>query len=215
VTPTPIFRSGDRQAGLEFMAAYPFAMIAVNGASGPVLAMVPLVINSERTHILGHVARANPFWKAAQSESAAMAVFRGPDAYVSPAYYPSKQQHGRVVPTWNYMALELRGQITLETRPDFMLPFIKALTDKMENHREVPWEVSDAPADYIAKLSRAIIGFSISIDEIHYIKKLSQNKSVADTSGVRAAFQISENPQERILAEKMALEINRPSQKEN
>ena len=204
VTPNPIFRSDDREAAFDFIAAHPFAMTAVNGENGPVSAMVPLVVNAQRTHLLGHVARANPFWRAAQAQSAAIAIFRGADGYVSPRYYPSKKEHGRVVSTWNYMAVELRGKITVETKPDAMLPYITALTDKMESHRDLPWKVSDAPSDYTAKLSRAIVGFRLEIDDITFVRKLSQNKSAEDRQGVIEGLGISDKYQERLLAKEMA-----------
>ena len=143
--------------------------MAVNGEQGPITAMVPLVIADDSLILLGHVARKNRFWEAAkQGGSKAVAVFRGGDAYVSPSNYPSKAEHERVVPTWNYMAVEIRGDIEFETRPGAMLPYITALTDKMESHRELPWQVSDAPDDYIAKLSRAIVGFKLTIEAVSY-----------------------------------------------
>ena len=202
--PTPSFRYNDKDEALAFVAAHPFAMVAVNGEQGPVTAMVPLVIDNGGRIFLGHVARANPFWEAAQSNgSKAVAIFKGSDGYVSPSSYPSKKKHGRAVPTWNYMAVEIRGDISIETQADAMMPYITALTDKMESHRELPWQVSDAPEDYIAKLSRGIVGFCLTIDDITYVKKLSQNKSEDDKRGVLGAFENSSNPLEQMLANEM------------
>ena len=204
---TPIFRLDDKKGALAFLAAHPFATLAVNGNEGPVMALVPLVIDKAGQKLLGHVAWANPFWEAAQqSESSAVAVFRGADAYVSPSSYPSKQVHEKVVPTWNYMAVEIRGEITVETQPEAMLPFLTALTNKMESHRDLPWEVSDAPEDYIAKLSRAIVGFTLNIDDISYVRKLSQNKSEQDKQGVINSLELSDNYQERQVAHAMKQE---------
>ena len=207
MTPTPAFRYEDRTEALAFVGEHPFATMAVNGEQGPITAMVPLVIADDSLTLLGHVARKNRFWEAAkQGGSKAVAVFRGGDAYVSPSNYPSKAEHERVVPTWNYMAVEIRGDIEFETRPGAMLPYITALTDKMESHRELPWQVSDAPDDYIAKLSRAIVGFKLNIEDITHVRKLSQNKSQDDKQGVLKSFENSSNPSEYVLAHEMKKE---------
>ena len=206
--PTSAFRYDDRDKALAFIAAHSFATLAVNGEQGPVTALVPLVIDAKGQTLLGHVARANPFWKAAQrSETKTVAVFQGADAYISPTFYASKKEHGRAVPTWNYLAVEIRGNITFETKAESMMPYITALTDKMESHRELPWQVSDAPDDYIAKLSRGIVGFRLQIDTITYVRKLSQNKSDKDKQGVVAMLENSEKYEERIIALKMKEDV--------
>ncbi len=202
--PSPAFQYDDKAEALAFIAAHPFAMLAVNGKQGPVTALVPLVIDNESHTLLGHVARANPFWEAARrAEGQVVAMFRGPDAYVSASSYPSKKDHGKVVPTWNYLAVEIRGAIILETQAEAMMPYITALTDKMESHRDLPWQVADAPDDYILKLSRAIVGFNLVIEDITYVKKLSQNKSSADKQGVIASLEASDKYQERYVALEM------------
>ena len=202
--PASIFRNDNKADALAFIAQYPFAALAVNGADGPVSALVPLVIDESGQTLLGHIARSNPFWQAGRAtEQKAIAIFRGHDAYISPSFYPSKLEHGRAVPTWNYMALEVRGNITFETHPDAMMPYLAALTDKMESHRDLPWQISNAPADYIAKLSRAIIGFKLAVDDITYVKKLSQNKSDSDKQSVLEAFENSSNSSEYVLADAM------------
>lgn len=207
MTPTSAFRYDDKDEALAFVAAHPFATVAVNGEQGPVTALVPLVIADDGLTLLGHVARINPFWTTAQQGGGkAVAVFRGSDAYVSPSNYPSKAEHERVVPTWNYMAVEIRGGITVETDAAAMLPYITALTDKMESHRDLPWQVSDAPEDYIAKLSRGIVGFKLAIDDITHVRKLSQNKSIEDKQGVLESFENSSNPSEHVLAHEMKKE---------
>jgi len=204
MTPIPAFRYDDEAEALAFVAAHPFATLAVNGELGPVTALVPLVIDKKNQCLLGHVARINPFRKAAQSGGGkAVAMFRGADAYISPTPYASKKEHGRAVPTWNYLAVEIRGNITFETKAEAMMPYIAALTDKMESHRDLPWKVSDAPEDYIAKLSRAIVGFSLRIGDIAHVRKLSQNKSAADRQGVRDALELSEKYEDRLMAQEM------------
>ncbi len=201
--PTPIFTNHDKGQALIFAADYPFATLAVNGTAGPVTALVPLVFDDAREVFLGHVAKANPFWKAAQSSGKAVAVFRGPDAYVSPSSYPSKADHHKAVPTWNYMAVEIRGEISVETDAVKMAGYLEPLTTRMESHREEPWKMSDAPADYMAKLSNAIVGFSLSFDAIHFVEKLSQNKSEADRGGVIADLANASDAMSRDVAEIM------------
>ena len=204
MTPTQLFHSDDTEGAMRFMAEHPFAVLAVNGEHGPVTAMVPLVVDDTGTALLGHVAKANPFWKAAQdSEAKAVALFKGHDAYVTPSSYPSKQEHGRVVPTWNYMALQVRGNISIETDASAIGPMLKTLTNKMETGRDMPWKVSDAPDDYIEKLSRGIVGFTLDIDDITYVKKLSQNKDAGDRGGVVQMFETSDDISENILAKEM------------
>ncbi len=205
--PTPLFRIDDAQKSLAFVAAHPFAAVVVNGKDSPVTALVPLVLGDDSSVLLGHVARANPFWTAAQRTACkATAIFSGPHGYVSPSSYASKAAHGKTVPTWNYLAVEIRGHISVETNPAMMEPYLQALTDKMESSRPQPWQISDAPSDYIAKLSAAIIGFRINIDDIIHVEKLSQNKSLQDRRGVITDFKNSKNPQEQALAAEMTLE---------
>lgn len=214
MTPNPLFHSDNKDGAMAFMAMAPFAVLAVNGeagkAQGPVSVMVPLVVDGTGQRLIGHVARSNPFWKAAQDSSAkAIAIFKGNDAYVTPALYPSKQEHGRVVPTWNYMALEVRGHIKVETDAAMMRPYLTALTDQMESHRDMPWKVSDAPDDYIEKLSHAIVGFTLEIDEISFMKKLSQNKREDDKNGIITAFENSNDPAQNNLAKEMNQEMSK------
>lgn len=188
---------------LTFMSENPFAVLAVNGELGPLTALVPLVIDENGTGLLGHVAKANPFWEWAHKSGRAAALFQSADAYVSPSYYVSKRKNWKAVPTWNYIALEVRGAIEVETDRVKMSPYLEALTHKMESHREDPWEISDAPQDYIAKLSQNIVGFRMGIDQITHVRKLSQNKSAEDRAGVINAFEQEQKSGAQILASEM------------
>jgi transcriptional regulator len=201
--PTPIFTNHDKAAALAFAARCPFASVAVNGEGGPVTALVPLFYDAGKQCFLGHVARANPFWKAAKTEGVAAAIFRGPNAYISPSYYPSKAEHHKAVPTWNYMAAEIRGQITVAEDSANMAAFLAPLTDVMESGLKQPWKISDAPEDYIAKLSNAIVGFSLEAETITFVEKLSQNRPEADQRGVVIIFENSSCAAERDMAFEM------------
>lgn len=201
--PTAIFTNESKEQALAFAAAYPFAMLAVNAEQGPITALVPLVYNIKTAQFLGHVARANPFWQAAQKAGKAVAVFRGVDAYVSPSSYPSKAEHHKAVPTWNYTALEVRGDIKADANARSMEPYLAPLTDVMESQRETPWKITDAPEDYIAKLSKAIVGLRLSAEDFHFVEKLSQNKSHADRAGVIADLQRSKRASDNSVAAAM------------
>ena len=135
----------------------------------------------------GHVARANPVGKA--GEGAALAIFLGPHAYVSPSWYPSKAETGKAVPTWNYLTVHARGPIRWIQDAAWLLAHVGALSDAHEAGRAEPWAAADAPAAYIDSLVRAIVGFEISIETLEGKWKLSQNRSDADRAGVQGGFE--------------------------
>jgi len=132
----------------------------------------------------GHVARANPVWRDARADVAALVVFQGPQAYVSPSFYPSKAEHGKVVPTWNYITVQARGTLRAIDDPTWVRGLVTRLTDRHEAPRPKPWAVSDAPDDYIATMLRAIVGIEIELTALTGKWKVSQNRSTADRNGV-------------------------------
>ncbi len=206
--PSPAFRADDTAQALAFVEANPFAVVVRNGTDGPVAALAPLVLkagsDTAPRKLVGHVARTNRFWSEAEGTSLqATAVFKGVDAYVSASLYPSKAEHGRVVPTWNYTAVEVRGQLTFEPDPARMRRYIEVLTDRMEQRRDAPWAVSDAPDDYIDRLSAAIVGFDLCLDELTFVRKLSQNKSASDAEGVERGLAASTSATDRKLSGEM------------
>lgn len=191
--------------------AWPLATLCLNGPDGPIAAHAPMVgeagPDGGLRALTGHIARANPFWRGVGPEGApALALFRGEDAYVSPSAYPSKAAHGRVVPTWNYRAVEVRGRLTVETDPDRMDPYLRRPTDMMEADRQRPWAVDDAPEDYLAAMARGVVGLRIAVTAVEGIAKLSQNRDAADHAGVIADFETREDPAARRLAALMRQE---------
>ena len=134
----------------------------------------------------GHMARANPHWKSAAGEG--LAIFLGPHAYVSPNWYPSKAEHGKQVPTWNYIAVHARGVVTVHDDPAWLRTHLEILTGAHEAARPAPWKVSDAPETYIAAQLKGIVGITLRITALEGNWKLSQNKADADFEGVRAAL---------------------------
>ncbi len=163
-------------------------ILVTTGADGMIASHVPLLLNEhDGPHgtLLGHLARANP---QARTAGQALAIFAGPDSYVTPSWYPSKQLDGKVVPTWNYIAVHASGPISFFDDADRLRDIVTRLTAREEAKRAKPWAVGDAPADYIAGMLRAIIGFCIPITRLEGKWKLSQNRLPADRAGVAAGL---------------------------
>jgi transcriptional regulator len=204
------FRETDTAKLHTMMAGAGLATLVTQSAAGPLVSHLPLLLDPAGGTIgvlSGHVARANPQWKASDLSQPAVAIFLGPDAYVSPNYYPSKHADPRTVPTWNYVAVHARGKLETFDDPDQLLALVTRLTEKHE-HRSArpsikPWAVSDAPADYLGKMLRAIVGLRLTIESIDGKKKLSQNRSEADQQGVVSGLSGSMEPSERRIAELM------------
>lgn len=138
--------------------------------------------------LVGHLARANAHWKRVVDGSGALAVVTGPDAYVSPSFYASKADHGRVVPTWNYSVVHLRGAVRVVEDVDWLRHLVGALTDQHERERDRPWAVQDAPATYVDKQLKAIVGVELVVESVEAKAKLSQNRSGVDRAGVVAGL---------------------------
>lgn len=132
----------------------------------------------------GHVARANPLWRDYSSEVETLAIFHGPNSYVSPSWYPSKREHGKVVPTWNYAAVHAYGRLRTIDDPVWLGELLDTLTSQHEVFSTAPWTVSDAPADYVEKMMGAIVGIEIEITRLSGKWKLSQNQPVSNRAGV-------------------------------
>jgi transcriptional regulator len=170
-----------------FVAAVGTAQLVTVAADGsPDATFLPVLWRGDR--LVGHVARANPHWKAVVDGSAALAVVTGPDAYVSPSFYASKREHGWVVPTWNYSAVHLRGPVRVVDDAAWLRELVGALTDHHESGRDEPWAVEDAPATYVDKQLRAIVGIEMVVESVVAKAKLSQNRSEEDRAGVVAGL---------------------------
>lgn len=177
------FEQSDPDALHALMRAHPLAMLVSTGDDGVTADHLPLEFDAETSTLRGHVARANPLWRHADGQTV-LAVFRGPEAYVSPSWYPSKVEHHKVVPTWNYAVVHAHG--TLQALDD--APWLHALVSRLTAHREgsrpQPWAVDDAPADYVQQMLRAIVGIQIPVTRLVGKWKVSQNRSAADREGV-------------------------------
>jgi len=163
---------------------------------------VPLVWDEDGGTLIGHVSRSNALWKMFQDQRPHVsAIFQAGNAYVSASAYPSKRDHGRVVPTWNYIAAEARGRLTFRTEPSDACASVSALSDHMESEREAPWAVSDAPEAYIDKLAHSIVAFEIDVTALKGVRKLSQNKSETDRDGVIADLSAQASRRDDLIAE--------------
>lgn len=138
--------------------------------------------------LLGHLAIANDQWRTAVPGAEALAIIRGPQAYVSPGWYESKARHGRVVPTWNYEAVHLTGTIVFHHDPGWLRELVTRLTQRHEAGREHPWAVTDAPPEYVDGQLRAIVGVELTVTAVEAKQKLSQNRSEPDRAGVIAGL---------------------------
>jgi len=151
---------------------------------------LPLLFDPARGEhgaLLGHVARNNEQWKRPVVGDA-LVIAHGVNGYVSPSYYAAKAEHGRVVPTWNYLTLHVHGTFSVHDDPEWLGSLVRRLTEKHEGARERPWAVSDAPADYIAGQVRAIVGVEVLIKRIEAKAKFGQNRSAADVDGMVAGL---------------------------
>jgi transcriptional regulator len=182
----PAFKVDDRSELIAMINAVPLAQLVTATEDGLMATPLPLQLDaSEGPHgvLYGHVAKANPQWRS-QPVGEAMAIFMGPDAYVSPSWYPTKQETGKVVPTWNYTAVHAYGAVEFFEDADRLLALVSRLTDHHEKPRAKPWAVSDAPESYIQSQLRGIVGVKLTISRIEGKRKLSQNRNAADHRGV-------------------------------
>ena len=179
------------------------AQLVTVGEQGLLASHLPLLLNpDEGPHgtLYGHLAKANPQWKDLQNGSEALVIFAGAEAYISPAFYPAKAEHGKVVPTWNYVAVHAYGRAETFSDGGRLLDIVSTLTDRHEGNRAQPWKVSDAPADYIDGMLKAIVGFALPIERLVGKRKLSQNRSAADMAGVRDGLAASADVRDQTLA---------------
>jgi transcriptional regulator len=188
----PHFAEADKTALHRAIRDARLATLVTLGGEGLEASHVPILLDEgagPHGVIRGHLARANPQWRRAAAETPALAIFLGPDAYVTPSWYASKRETGRVVPTWNYLAVHAYGRIEFFEDAERLGAIVTALTRRHEAKRQKPWSVSDAPADYVAAQLRGIIGFRLPIDRLEGKWKLSQNRSAADRQGVIEGLQ--------------------------
>jgi len=187
----PVFREERVEVLHGLMRENPLATLVTLGADGIAANHIPLLVDPEPLPygtLLGHVARVNPVWREFSRETPALAIFSGPEHYISPSWYPSKQEDGRVVPTWNYVAVHAYGRIEIHEDAEWLRRLVTRLTATQEARFEQPWQVSDAPADYVDGLLKEIVGIEMRIERIEGKWKMGQNRSEADRRGAVAGL---------------------------
>ncbi len=177
-------------------------------ADGLIASHVPLLLDPEPAPygtLIGHFARPNPHGRVTDPNVQTLAIFQGPDAYITPSWYATKQETGKVVPTWNYTAIHAYGTLESFDDPDRLLDIVTRLTDRQEAGRAKPWAVSDAPADYVQGMLKGIVGIALPIVRLEGKVKMSQNRPPADRAGVIQGLRDTNRPD---LAER--IETPRP-----
>ena len=190
------FKVDDPAEMHALMRARPFATLISAGSLGLYATQLPTVLKTasdagaggEHGVIDCHLARANPHWKDLASGAEALMIFQGAEGYIRPAWYPSKGQHGKVVPTWNYETVHVYGRPVVAEDPVWLERHVTELTDQQEAGQHAPWTTSDAPAAFIQTLLRGIVGFRFVITRLEGKRKMSQNREIGDRRGVVAGL---------------------------
>ena len=176
----------------DLIRSHSLATLVTSGPDGIAANHIPMLIEADPQPfgtLVGHVARANPVWR--NGSVPALAIFNGPEHYISPNWYPSKQEHGRVVPTWNYAVVHAHGTLYIHDDPEWLRSLVTRLTETHEAKLEKPWHVSDAPPDYIDGMLKAIVGVELRIERLEGKWKMGQNRSEVDrTSAAEALRQL-------------------------
>lgn len=181
--------------------AHPLGLLVINGPDGPVANPVPFLLDDEvgeRGRLRAHLARANPQWRliAENPGTTALVVFQGVDTYVTPSWYETKRETGKVVPTWNYAMVQARGPVRAIEDPDWIAAQVAALTATHEADRPQPWKVTDAPDAFVQAQIKGIVGIEIEIASLDGKWKVSQNRPIADRVGVAEGLEGEDSPSE-------------------
>ncbi len=183
--------------------AHPLAMLVTRAGGTLEANHLPMLVTtpspSAQGTLRGHVARANPLWRQKQ-DGEVLAVFQGPQAYVTPSWYPEKRATGKVVPTWNYAVVHVRGPLIVHDDREWLRDLVSRLTDQQEAGLAAPWSITDAPADYMDRMLGAIVGIEIPVTHIEGKWKVSQNRADADRAGVAEGLARLADPQARAMA---------------
>lgn len=173
----------------QLITDYPLGTVITLGAAGLAVNHIPFLVDRQagpQGTLRGHVARANPLWRDAGGEC--IIVFQGPQQYISPNWYPGKHQTGKAVPTWNYAVVHAHGQLRVIDDPAWLRQMVSDLTDQHEQRQAIPWQLSDAPADYTDQMLSMIVGIELSVVQLVGKWKVSQNRPTADRLGVVAGL---------------------------
>jgi transcriptional regulator len=185
------------------MAEHPLGAWVCNARGQLIANHIPFVLDAKHgSHgrLLAHVSQANPVWRELIGGAPSVVMFMGPSAYITPSWYPGKRQHGKVVPTWNYVTVHAHGMARPMEDTCWILDVLNRLTDTQESQRTEPWKVSDAPSAYIDKMLRAVVGIEITIDRVEGRLKVSQDENEQDRRGTVEGLQHSTDASTQVLA---------------
>lgn len=180
------FEQGDLGVVSALIAHFPLGALVTTQNGSLEADHIPFLLDGDLASgakLIGHVAKNNPVWHLASADAECMVIFQGPNAYISPSWYPSKQVHHEVVPTYNYAVAHVYGKLTVSHDPQTKLEIVDQLTASMEGGRKEPWGVLDAPAGYIDKMLEAIVGIELSVTRVQAKWKISQNREDRDRLG--------------------------------
>lgn len=201
---TAAFREDRVDVMHALIRAHPLATLVTMTARGMEANHIPMLIDVIPTPygtLRGHVARANPVWREFDAKTEVLAVFQGPHGYVTPSWYPSKGDTGKVVPTWNYAVVHASGTLVIHDDAEWLRGLVTRLTESQESRRAQPWYVTDAPAGYVDTMLRAIVGIEIPLTRLQGKWKMSQNRSERDRAGVMEALDAEGSTVSREMAE--------------
>ena len=184
------------------LAAAEFAQLVSHDPSGMLVTPLPLIYDESSHSLVGHVSRANPHWHADGAES--VAIFAGPHTDISPSFYVTKTETGKVVPTWNYEILNVYGRLVIHDDAGWVLDLVTKLTNRHEAGRSEPWHVTDAPEAYTQSQLRGIVGVELVIAKVEGKSKMSQNQPDRNRAGVIAGLKESDAPQDQLVADRVA-----------
>ena len=190
------FSETDQQVLSELILKHPLGLLVTAGTSGLLASPIPFLyrIKDGKPTLVAHLAKANSHWKDLVALKECLVVFQGAENYVTPGWYPSKQTTHKVVPTWNYEMVQVKGVPTVIESTDWLRGQVGDVTDAMERARQKPWKITDAPADFIDTQLKAIVGLEIKIIEIKGKWKMSQNRTLEDAQGVAKGLADSNDP---------------------
>ena len=187
---------------LELMREYPFATLITHSTSGMEANHLPISLawQEDKLYLHAHIAKVNSLWQSVAESSEVLVVFNGPNCYISPNHYPTKQQTGKAVPTWNYVAVHVKGSISFIHDAAWIYRALENLTAEHESGLDNPWAMSDAPAPYIDKMLPAIVGIEIAVTSITGQWKLSQNQPTVNQIGVVEGLSVSKKQNDKTMA---------------
>jgi transcriptional regulator len=205
------FREDRLEVLHHFIRRQSFATLVTLGSDGLIANHIPLVFHPEPAPLgmlRGHVSKANPQWRDSLPAVSALAIFQGPSAYISPSWYPTKQETGRVVPTYNYVVVHAHGPLATFTEPSLLEQHLRTLTSQHEASFPMPWTIDDAPADFFQGLLKSIVGIEIPIQRLEGKWKVSQNRPAADRAGVVTGLHATGCPAMADLVSERSKEID-------